>query len=122
MKLVYWSIAAPLTLVAVLFAISNRDIVELGLWPLPDRIAVPLYLVALGALAAGFLAGGAVAWFGAGRARRRARAAERRAAAQKREIEALERRLAAIERSPTPPPEGTAAEDTPRPPALASPR
>ena len=93
MKLIYWLIAGPLTALAVLFALSNRETVELSIWPLPFSLPAPIYLVALGGLAVGFFAGGIVAWFGAGRARSRARAAERTVRARDVEIEDLRRKV-----------------------------
>lgn len=98
MRLVYWLIAAPLMLVAALFAISNLAVVEIGLWPLPFKVNVPVYLIALGGLAVGFLAGGLVAWFGAGRVRARARAAERAVRRRDVEIEDLRRKTSRAER------------------------
>lgn len=93
MRLIYWLIAGPLIVLAVLFALSNRDYVDLSIWPLPFSLAVPVYLVALAGLAVGFFAGGIVAWFGAGRSRARARAAERTVRARDVEIEELRRKV-----------------------------
>lgn len=98
MRLIYWLIAGPLMVVAALFAISNLAVVEIGLWPLPFTVDVPIYLVALAGLAIGFLAGGFVAWFGAGRARARARAAERAVRRRDIEIEDLRRKASRAER------------------------
>ena len=99
MRLIYWSLAAPLMLLAVLFAISNMQTVTLGLWPLPFNVDAPIFLVALGGLALGFIAGGAVAWLGAGRARSRARVAERALRKRESEIEDLRRRVGDAERA-----------------------
>jgi len=59
-------------------------------WPFPVAIASPLSLVVLGAVVLAFLVGQFVAWLGAQRWRREARAKQRR-------IEALERELAATQ-------------------------
>jgi putative membrane protein len=93
MRLIYWLIAGPLIILAVLFALSNRDLVDLEIWPLPFSLPAPVYLVALGGLAVGFFAGGIVAWFGAGRTRARARAAERALRARDVELEDLRRKV-----------------------------
>lgn len=93
MRLIYWLIAGPLIALAVLFALSNRGTVELSIWPLPFSLPAPVYLVALGGLAVGFLAGGIVAWFGAGRIRARARAAERSLRARDVELEDLRHKV-----------------------------
>jgi len=93
MRLIYWFIAGPLIGVAVLFALSNREFVDLSIWPLPSSVSAPVYLIALGGLAAGFFAGGVVAWLGAGRTRARARAAERTLRAREVELEDLRRKV-----------------------------
>jgi uncharacterized integral membrane protein len=93
MKLLYWFIAGPLVALSILFALSNRESVELSIWPLPFTMAAPVYVVALGGLALGFFAGGIVAWFGAGRTRARARAAERALRGREVELEDLRRKV-----------------------------
>lgn len=93
MKLLYWFIAGPLIALSILFALSNRESVDLSIWPLPFTAGVPVYVVALGGLAVGFFAGGIVAWFGAGRTRARARAAERALRGREVELEDLRRKV-----------------------------
>src|SRR2546429_5373209 len=88
MRLVFWIVVALVAAVLALFAISNREAVALGLWPLPFELDLPLYLAILGALLIGFIAGVGVAW-ATGRHRRREH--RRRG----RRIAALERQLAA---------------------------
>lgn len=66
-------IAIPLALLFVVFAISNRDVVTLALWPINHTLTLPVYLLGLGVLFVGFVAGGLVAWAAGGRQRRRAR-------------------------------------------------
>lgn len=70
-------ITLPITLAVVLFAVSNRQSVDLHFWPLPGSFDVPLYVIGLGTMVFGFLVGGITAWIGAGEARHRARVAER---------------------------------------------
>ncbi len=67
----------PVTVILVLFAISNRHSVEVHFWPMLTGLDLPLYLVSLVAMVVGFLIGGSVAWAAAGDSRRRVRAAER---------------------------------------------
>ncbi|HJU16087.1 MAG TPA: lipopolysaccharide assembly protein LapA domain-containing protein [Stellaceae bacterium] len=74
--------------VLVSFAVSNRESVALGFWPLPFIALTPLYLLAFASLLLGFAAGVCYAWIGRRRLKRELR---RRA----REIEALKRELAA---------------------------
>ncbi|MGH7087347.1 MAG: lipopolysaccharide assembly protein LapA domain-containing protein [Stellaceae bacterium] len=94
MKLLYWIVAVALAAAAALFAVSNRQSVSVGFWPLPAR-ELPLYLVVLLALLAGFLLGEFVAWVNGGRTRRLSRERARR-------IAALERELAATQAMTTP--------------------
>lgn len=68
----------PITIAIVLFAVSNRQLVDLHFWPLPDSLEVPVYSVGLLTMLAGFLIGGVVAWFSALETRQRARTAERK--------------------------------------------
>jgi uncharacterized integral membrane protein len=112
MKVLYWLVAAPLMLLAVLFAVTNRDVIELGLWPLPWVVSAPVYVIALIALAVGFLAGAIVVWISGGKRRGRARAAERKILDQAREISELRRRLEAAEAAQAGP---TAEGGEPRP-------
>lgn len=56
-----WLIGIPFALVIALFAVSNRIVVPLALWPLPDTLDAPIYLVVLIALFVGFVLGAAAA-------------------------------------------------------------
>jgi lipopolysaccharide assembly protein A len=69
-------IIAPLLLVLVLFTLSNKDPVRLGLWPTGFWLEAPLSLAILGAMAIAFLAGGLLVWVSELAQRRRARRAE----------------------------------------------
>ena len=93
MKSLYWCVAGSLMFLAVDFAISNRGLVELTLWPLPGSMTVPVFILAFGAFTVSFFAGGLVAWVGAGKTRVRARAAERKVREEEREIADLKRKL-----------------------------
>ncbi len=76
------------------FAVSNRENVALGLWPLPSLVELPLYLVILAALVLGFVAGELVAWIASRHWRREVRISRRRVAALERELAATQARLA----------------------------
>jgi len=88
-RLIYWSATLAIAIVLTIFAVPNREHVDVVLWPFLT-LEAPLYLVTLLTLLVGFLAGTVVAWIGAGRWRRKARQRARR-------IEALERELAATQ-------------------------
>lgn len=69
-------LAAPLLFLLVLFALSNRQLVELGLWPTDVSIELPVSLAVLGIAGLFFLFGALVAWSGTLSERDRARRAE----------------------------------------------
>ena len=74
---------------AALFAISNREDLPVGLWPLPQEFLVPGYLMVLLPLAAGLLIGGAVVWLGSVKYRRLARRRGSRLRALNRELDEM---------------------------------
>jgi uncharacterized integral membrane protein len=76
MKLLSWIAGAATALVLVLFAISNRNTVSLGIEPFPFALELPLYAAVFASLILGFVLGGIGAWIGGRHSRRRARQAE----------------------------------------------
>ena len=90
MKWLFWIVVVLLAAGLALFAVSNREAVALGLWPLPFQVGMPLYIAVLGALLIGFLSGVLAAWVGGRRRRRENRRRGRRIAALERELAARE--------------------------------
>jgi uncharacterized integral membrane protein len=88
-KLIRWLVTAPLALVLVVFAVSNRETVSVTFWPTPFEIDMPLYLVVLAALLLGFLLGQFIAWINGGKKRREARDKARRVRELESEVENL---------------------------------
>jgi lipopolysaccharide assembly protein A len=87
MRTVCWAVMLVAALLLLIpFAVANRTTVSLGLWPLPFLVDLPLYLLALLLLLAGFLVGAAAAWIGGRRARRELRHRRRRIAVLEREL------------------------------------
>ncbi len=84
MKFVARILLGLLCALAVVFALANREVVTVNLWPLPFDKPMPLYIAILGAVALGLILGAAAAWPAREKMRRRARAGERRAAALER--------------------------------------
>jgi uncharacterized integral membrane protein len=76
-------------IVLTVFAVSNRGTIALGLWPLPDLVELPLYLVILGCLLVGFLAGELAAWMSGRHWRREVRRSARRIAVLERELDTV---------------------------------
>ena len=102
MRLVHWLVTAPVALVLVIFALSNRGTTDLNFWPFDFVLEAPTYLVVLLLLLIGFALGELVAWVMRGSHRR-----ERRAQAKR--IAALERELAACQAAKSLPANSTIA-------------
>ena len=79
----------PLAAFVALFALSNRQAVELRLWPFDFVWSLPLSLAVLLPAAFAFLMGAAIVWLSDLPARRRGWQARRRAAALQREVDRI---------------------------------
>jgi putative membrane protein len=86
-------ITLVLCLPLVLFALSNTQMVRLGLWPTDYSIDVHLSLAILLAMALAFLLGALVVWISELYQRRRARHAERTVRLLEAQIEELKHRI-----------------------------
>ena len=78
MKVLNWAFVLALSAIAVSFALSNDQVTELSLWPLPYTKDMPVYGAVMGAFVVGFFCGGLVVWMGRIAARRKDRARARR--------------------------------------------
>ena len=87
-------------LLGALIAVSNKQVVELALWPLPQLLVMPLYLLIIALLLAGVLAGLGLGWWAARHHRRRARERGSEAARLDREVTRLRESLAAGQAAP----------------------
>ena len=90
-------IAIPLLLIGILFALSNRQPVQLGLWPTDYAIQIPVSIAILVAMAIAFFIGGVVLWINVLGARGQARAAERARERLQAEVATLRSDLAAAQ-------------------------
>lgn len=90
MKYFSWIITIPITLVVVTFAVVNRDFVAVDLWPLQISLRLPLFVLVLGSALAGFLVGGLVMWWSAGKQRQKLRELRDEAARLERRNRSLE--------------------------------
>jgi uncharacterized integral membrane protein len=73
-----WIVTLPIIAIVALFAVDNRQAIELNLWPLPWALPpVPLFLLTLLLILFGFVFGVLVMWFTGARQRRQLRQAKR---------------------------------------------
>ncbi len=77
-KIINTLIAIIVAVLVVLFAVSNRDVVVVQIWPFPLRIEAGLYAIILFAVLIGFMFGTVAAWMGGHRKRAELRAAKKR--------------------------------------------
>jgi uncharacterized integral membrane protein len=89
--------------IAVVFAVSNRQFATINLWPLPFEATLPLYMIALGATAFGLLVGAAASWLAKEKMWLRARGAERKAGDLQRAVDRAREREAEPPRMPARP-------------------
>jgi uncharacterized integral membrane protein len=95
-------LAIPILLLLVLFALSNRQEAQIGIWPTDFLLRAPLSLIVLVGMGFAFLCGALCLWVGVLAERARARAAERRARLLEAELAGLKARLAAPPALPRP--------------------
>ena len=93
MKAVYWALTLVAAALLIPFALSNRESVSLGFWPVPFLVDLPLYLLVLSLLLAGFVIGATAAWIAGRRIRRELRRRRRRVAMLERELAATRSQL-----------------------------
>ena len=62
MRFVAWLVGLPVAILIVLFAVSNRDPVSIGIWPFTEGVTAPSFVVALVPFFLGLLLG--VGWGG----------------------------------------------------------
>ena len=96
-SLISWIAMIVVGIFVVLFAISNRSVVILELWPLPYLVPFPFYGAVLVAAFVGFIGGSVVAWFSAGGMRRKARHAARKASGLEKDLGKLKEKIEELE-------------------------
>jgi len=108
MKILSRTLFVLFVLLGVLIAVSNTQLVQLTLWPLPHVVVMPVYLLVVGLLLLGVLVGLGMGWWAARHHRRRAREAGGEAARLDREVQRL-RQAATV-----PPPPAAGGSPAPR--------
>lgn len=68
-----YMLMALMALLAILFAVNNRQTAEISLAPLPWQLDMPVYLLVMLSLIAGVLLGGLANWLAAGKQRKELR-------------------------------------------------
>ena len=87
-----WIVFLPFAGLVVLFALSNRQPVELRLWPFDLVWQAPLSIAVLAAAAVAVLIGAGIVWVSGMPQRSRSRAAIRRAEGLQRDMDAIRAR------------------------------
>lgn len=93
MRILFRAVFLVIAISLILFAVSNRETVSIGFWPLPFLADLPLYLLCFLSLLIGTLIGVAAAWIAGHRNRRELSARRRRIEALERELMATQSRL-----------------------------
>jgi lipopolysaccharide assembly protein A len=99
-RILYRAVFLMVALLVILFAVSNRQTVSVGLWPLPFLADVALYLLCFLTLLIGFLLGVWAGWTSGRHARRELRNCRRRVAALEQELAATQSQLEINEQTP----------------------
>jgi len=92
-----WLFAIPFGICVILFAVSNTQIIEVSLFPLPFVWDLPLFILVLGAMLFGFLWGGIAVWVADHKLRKKLREEIRHAEKLKRTVLIEEARADAAE-------------------------
>jgi lipopolysaccharide assembly protein A len=92
-RILFRAVFLVIAISLILFAVSNRETVSVGFWPLPFLADLPLYLLCFLSLLIGALIGVAAAWIAGHRNRRELSARRRRIEALERELMATQSRL-----------------------------
>ena len=93
MRILAWAIAGAVAVIVIAFAVANRGPVTISVAPLPYKLDIPMWALAVGALVVGFLTGALVRWLLDHRVRRMARRGRRRARVLEEELAGARRKL-----------------------------
>jgi len=94
-RILSWIVTAPIVILVVLFAVSNREEITLRLLPFPYDKTIAIWQLTLIELFVGFILGAIVTWIGDRRRRRETRLLIRRTAELEQLLAEAEKKLAA---------------------------
>jgi uncharacterized integral membrane protein len=121
MKILSRALFVLFILLGVLIAVSNSQPVQLALWPLPNLVVLPLYLMVVFLLLLGVLVGLLLGWWAGRHHRRRARESAGEVARLEREVARLRESVAAHQPAPPSGPAGREQRAIERQSALVAP-
>ncbi len=98
-RLVFWLIFVPALAGIVVFALNNRSVVAVDLWPFGVSVEMPIYLAFLLSLGGGVVLGGFVSWLGQSRTRAQLREQVYQGEVARRELAAEREKTARLERA-----------------------
>ena len=93
MRLLGWIIAVPVALIVIAFAVANRAPAVVRFDPLPYALDIPIWAIAIGAIAFGFVLGAVIKWIFGAKWRSLALRSRRRVRVLEREVSTLRNRL-----------------------------
>ena len=88
-----WFILLPIGVVAVVFAVFNRQDVVVNLWPSPFILSAPSWALVLSGCLIGFMLGGVSTWLAAAPGRSKARSARWRSESLERDLTLAQEKL-----------------------------
>lgn len=86
MRFFHLLVVGSVTVVAVIFALSNREKVSFDLWPIPHTVDAPPVVAVFAGLVAGMLVGALIAWAAGRKWRQLARARDQELRRARREL------------------------------------
>lgn len=98
-RILSWLATLIIGVAIILFAVFNRQPMEVDLWPLPFTLITPLFAVVLVVAFVAFIAGGVVMWLSSSRVRQRARREHRRADNLEKDLATLKQQIHELESS-----------------------
>ena len=97
MRIFSWFVMALVACLFVIFAIANRELAVIRLWPFPFIFELPLYIMVIASIFGGFIWGALVMWCALGGSRRKAREMKIKAEQNARDLNIAREKLEKIQ-------------------------